>query len=490
MKKDLYKKVKPSVAAGVGPFKVTFIKDGGASSKKEKILSIPETDDSLGKAVRLHEYIHLKISDDVVNFNAAYNYAKKKSEEAGLEAPDQSIFYNCYQTFLDAIVNGFGNRIDSKEYDISNLVVFFDPSIDDPDLQKNLIYYKMITLNIPDLLLSIARTYKLKEESLIDQILKKHSLEFTKKTKHFMLYKNKIESFYQYIFRSYKSNLRNKTKQVKRIYQLYLLLESIIDSINKEKEKREKELAEKAKSKNKTTGKRGTEEEESSEEEVRELIKDGLTENVLECSDFSDVDWGTLKELRLKMHKANLRRIDIYNKKTKSGFVGAFRYPHNALPGGNLRVFGHRRRDKKGLVVLLDLSGSMQISEKDLLDLFEEVPNIMVYGYKGEKEEGYIFEMVNGRNGTVCNISDIPDYTMNVVDLPALRYIVNKHRNYDKLWISDGQVTGKYDKQNIELFLECDIFCRANKIKRMEKLEDFLYVLSLNSFSIDKIFND
>ena len=120
------------------------------------------------------------------------------------------------------------------------------------------------------------------------------------------------------------------------------------------------------------------------------------------------------------------------------------RAPHRILTDD--RVFG-KKRWAQGGSVLIDASGSMSLSVKDLWAIVENAPGATVAVYAGQDSRGLL--RILARNGRIvpreaCHHDHLG--SMNVVDGPALRWLARQSR--PRLWISDGRVTGIADRTN------------------------------------------
>lgn len=135
------------------------------------------------------------------------------------------------------------------------------------------------------------------------------------------------------------------------------------------------------------------------------------------------------------------------------------------------RVFD---RTIKGLggVVVIDQSGSMHLSEKDLWSILEAAPGCTVIGYShhpgstGEPnvwvhaEDGKVCEAIRGGNGG------------NGVDGPALEFAVKKRkRNEPIIWVCDGLVTDADDSWHDNLAEECAKIVVKEKIHMVADAE-------------------
>jgi len=139
-------------------------------------------------------------------------------------------------------------------------------------------------------------------------------------------------------------------------------------------------------------------------------------------------------------------------KKRPAQFGKSVRYPDRHLTDPYRRVFGHKRKVKGGIVVI-DQSGSMDITEEDLLKVLKEVPGALVIGYshRPRSSDGTPNAWVLAKNGK--RVSRIPEGNVgNGVDGPVLDYAISQRKGKEPIvWVCDGQVTAANDKSFEEL---------------------------------------
>jgi hypothetical protein len=158
----------------------------------------------------------------------------------------------------------------------------------------------------------------------------------------------------------------------------------------------------------------------------------------------------------------------------KPGFCGAFRYPQRAiLPVMDGRAFGQRQRCLGG-TVLLDGSGSMGLSGKDIEAMIDQRPALTVAMYQGSGTKGMLY--VLARNGK--RVKEIPHYgCSNVVDGPALKWLGKQRR--PRVWVSDGGVTGERDKVAFPLTMDAELIRRRHGIRQFESIKHYLKASSI-----------
>ena len=138
------------------------------------------------------------------------------------------------------------------------------------------------------------------------------------------------------------------------------------------------------------------------------------------------------------------------------------------------KVFG-RKGKVYGGTVLIDASGSMRFTGKDILEIMQEVPAVTIAMYNGYSNEGHL--RIIARNGRRVDESYINEHagSGNVVDLPALQWLGKQDPR--RIWVSDMQVVDNngVTKQGLEECIQAmkrlNIFRLANvdEVKRYAK---------------------
>jgi hypothetical protein len=91
--------------------------------------------------------------------------------------------------------------------------------------------------------------------------------------------------------------------------------------------------------------------------------------------------------------------------------------------------------------------------------------------YSGNRTSGTLH--IVARKGRVANADGLrlarSSGSGNIVDGPALQWLAQQQA--PRLWVSDGYVTGKYDRSSIDLGADAQIICNKAKIRRVEKAQ-------------------
>jgi hypothetical protein len=132
------------------------------------------------------------------------------------------------------------------------------------------------------------------------------------------------------------------------------------------------------------------------------------------------------------------------------------------------RVFLRRRRQRGG-TVLIDASGSMCFGPAELQQITAAAPLATVAIYAGRGDSGTL--SIVAARGRMASSSDIGAWLGrgNVIDGPALRWLAQQAE--PRIWISDGHVTGTYDRPSTDLVVDAIRICQQAGIRRGSKTE-------------------
>jgi hypothetical protein len=112
--------------------------------------------------------------------------------------------------------------------------------------------------------------------------------------------------------------------------------------------------------------------------------------------------------------------------------------------------------------LLIDMSGSMSLSNETVEMLIDKLPYATVAGYRGSPSAGKAWIIVLARGGRrVADLNDaaIPYGHGNMCDGPALLWLSRQQRPL--LWVCDGSVTGEGDGYSSQLVAECAAIMQA-----------------------------
>ena len=149
---------------------------------------------------------------------------------------------------------------------------------------------------------------------------------------------------------------------------------------------------------------------------------------------------------------------------------------HRYLTDPEMRIFDRTIKGVGGVLVL-DCSGSMSLTKKQIREILEAAPGVTVLGYSDNGREGPN-AWVLARKGRM--VEELPSTGHgNGVDYPA---IVWGHENRQKssspvIWVSDGGVCGKSSGFHNGLAMQCIRYCIKNRILVVPHLDEAIDML-------------
>ena len=143
------------------------------------------------------------------------------------------------------------------------------------------------------------------------------------------------------------------------------------------------------------------------------------------------------------------------------------------------RIFDRKVKGNGG-VVLIDYSGSMALSEKDVLDIMEAAPGCTVACYTTNSfdKDGAANCWILGERGRMT--SAIPESRGgNGVDHPALVWAVQQKQrsNAPVVWVTDGGVLGPGQGYRAQLAMQCIKTVQKSKVLIRNEVEDAIELL-------------
>ena len=120
--------------------------------------------------------------------------------------------------------------------------------------------------------------------------------------------------------------------------------------------------------------------------------------------------------------------------------------------------------------MLIDVSGSMRLSLKDLKRIIDIAPATTIAVYSGRGKKGTL--TIIGEKGRLVDdrgLAEACQSNGNIIDGPALRWLALE--SGPRIWVSDGLVTGQHDNPSIDLGAEAQRICLHGKILRVEKAD-------------------
>ena len=245
------------------------------------------------------------------------------------------------------------------------------------------------------------------------------------------------------------------------------------DSIKKVKAKEDDERAENYGSPTKFDPTHGTME--RGEQEID-------TDKIPDDFEFPTDHDGQFAELKIDESLPLTVEVSGYMRRKRKAMTSGRRlsYASRLLTDPERRVFGQKVKVKGGIIVV-DISGSMSLSQQDVETIVEAAPAavILAYSYMGSDEipNAWIFANRGWR------VREIPEvgHRGNGVDGPALTWAI-RHRKFGEqiVWITDGQVTSKSDGQNPEIIKQCAQLVKKHRIIMIPSAEEAVAMFKSN----------
>lgn len=152
----------------------------------------------------------------------------------------------------------------------------------------------------------------------------------------------------------------------------------------------------------------------------------------------------------------------------------------------DMKIFSHKRKKMDGGSVLIDCSGSMNLSVSEIRSYLQKYPaGTMALYSSGNRDDGVGVLMIIAENGRCVDL-DILDQLKddagmgwgNLVDGPALDWLSKQGQT--RVWVSDGMVTGivpgngYYEEFTNNLLTDAKKKCIAGNIKRVLGLDEVI----------------
>ncbi len=192
------------------------------------------------------------------------------------------------------------------------------------------------------------------------------------------------------------------------------------------------------------------------------------------------IEWGTMKIVRPPLEQRPASRKKTWKQVPLDRGV-IMKQPHRLIT--DKKIFTDKRKEQRG-TLLIDVSGSMTVSEKELDRLLDIAPLLTIALYTSEFY--YYFSgllIIVASRERRCSAKYLTKYTGygNVVDGPALRWLAKQE--HPRIWVSDGIVTGIGDLNHPNLSREAYSIARNANILRVSQVSDvidwFLYKKTL-----------
>lgn len=144
------------------------------------------------------------------------------------------------------------------------------------------------------------------------------------------------------------------------------------------------------------------------------------------------------------------------------------------------KIFKQKQRVKGG-TILIDASGSMSFTGKDILEIMQMLPAVNIAMYNGSYNSGDL--RIIARNGMRVDEQYLNKHKGrgNVIDGPALEWLATMPAR--RIWVSDMYVFGMSgtNSAGFNLIKECLDICTKNRIINLKNIDEVKeYALKLN----------
>ena len=149
---------------------------------------------------------------------------------------------------------------------------------------------------------------------------------------------------------------------------------------------------------------------------------------------------------------------------------------HRYLTDPEMRIFDRTIKGVGGVLVL-DCSGSMSLTKKQIREILEAAPGVTVLGYSDNGREGPN-AWVLARKGRM--VEELPDTGHgNGVDYPAIVWGVENRQKSSSpvIWVSDGGVCGASSGFHNGLAMQCIRYCIRNRVLVVPHLSEAVELL-------------
>lgn len=187
---------------------------------------------------------------------------------------------------------------------------------------------------------------------------------------------------------------------------------------------------------------------------------------------FAELVFDETLSYRNRVRRPGRRR----NRPAVTGTV--MRFPGRLLTDPLQRAFARKAPDSGGAIVI-DQSGSMDVSESQLEDLLKNAPDALIVGYShrpgdaGQTPNVWVLAQ-GGKVVVTPRVGNVG----NGVDGPALRWVISHVRRGDPIvWVTDGQVTDSHDHPCHSLSVECAALVQRHRIRLVNRLDQVELVL-------------
>ncbi len=162
------------------------------------------------------------------------------------------------------------------------------------------------------------------------------------------------------------------------------------------------------------------------------------------------------------------------------------RYPSRLLTDPQQRAFG-QNMPRSGGVIVIDQSGSMDVTVEEVQLLLATAPDALIVGYSHRPGDGggTPNAWVLAKAGRVASEARAGNVG-NGVDGPILRWAIRQSPvNGSVVWVTDGQVTDSHDHPCHSLSVECARLVQRHRIRLVRGLDEVHKALQGRAISRD-----
>ena len=171
-------------------------------------------------------------------------------------------------------------------------------------------------------------------------------------------------------------------------------------------------------------------------------------------------------------HRVPRAKLGTSNK--PSDFGDVFRYPERVMSDG--MVFSSRKKSSVG-TIMIDISGSMNVDMDDIHKIIRATGGVTIATYCGKtsgENRGWLDVIAKGQRV----VKEIEERAYgNVIDYPALKWLARQEG--PRIWICDGEVTGIGDSQDANYVKVCFDTAKRARIKIIGSLEEFMRIYKI-----------
>jgi hypothetical protein len=185
--------------------------------------------------------------------------------------------------------------------------------------------------------------------------------------------------------------------------------------------------------------------------------------------DLDGVPWGEMEVIHHPMSKPHRGSVKTVQHKERPSEMGVVpKHMHRWTT--DKAVFSERRPVRTARsTILIDVSGSMHLTHGQIETMMHSNPGCTIALYSGDGERGQL-HIVAQRGKRIKALP--PTGSGNIVDGPALDWLIKEGRRGRMVWVCDGGVTGTHDRPSRKLTKECMEKVRKNNIILKRSVEE------------------